>query len=234
MTTPASGGTTSETQIQVTWAALASPANGGSAILSYHLQWDKNTNGTTWYDLIGASPDSTVLTYTKTTGVSSGLNYKFKVRARNVHGWGAYSDAFSIGATGLPHPMVVATTTIDAATGGVKIAWTAPASGGLALDAYKIEIADSQATPVWTVDATNCNGGAAPHFANKYCIVPVSVLTAAPYNLAFDALVKVRVSARNSKGYGTVSPTNTVGAKIRRIPSAMAIPTVTSSSDAAI
>jgi hypothetical protein len=204
-------------------------------VLSYHLQWDNHTNGTTWSDLVGASPDSTALTYTKSAGVAAATTYQFRVRARNVHGWGAYSDAVSIGATGVPHQMAAVVTSIDAATGGVKIAWTAAGTGGLAVDAYLIEIQNG-ASSTWTVDATNCNGGTAPIPANRYCIVPVSVLTASPYSYAFDALVTARVSAHNAKGHGPVSPTNTAttGAKVRRVPSAPAVPTVTASSDAAI
>jgi len=36
--------------------------------------------------------------------------------------------------------MSAVTTTIDSATGGVKISWTAPGTGGLAIDKYFIEI----------------------------------------------------------------------------------------------
>jgi len=50
------------------------------------------------------------------------------------------------------------------------------------------------------------------------------------YNLAFDSLVEVRVSATNLIGQGTWSFTNTVGAKVRIVPSQMAPPTLGSDS----
>ena len=56
-----------------------------------------------------------------------------------------------------------------------------------------------------------------------YCVIPMSTLTAAgatdPYAYTFDQLVVVRATAHNSYGYSTTpSPSNTVGAKIRKVP----------------
>ncbi len=52
MSQPERGALTSQTQISVTWTALTSNADiGNSAILSYNLEWDANTNQGTWYHL---------------------------------------------------------------------------------------------------------------------------------------------------------------------------------------
>ena len=40
------------TQIDVEWNALSSPANGGTAITSYFLEWDSGT-GTTFTEVVG-------------------------------------------------------------------------------------------------------------------------------------------------------------------------------------
>jgi hypothetical protein len=45
--------------------------------------------------------------------------------------------------------MNVVTTSIDPATGGVVISWTAPNNNSETIDAYNIEILDSTGT-VWT------------------------------------------------------------------------------------
>ena len=98
-------------------------------------------------------------------------------------------------------------TSIDAATGGVKIVWTEP-SGGDGSDtitSYKIEIKDSSSN--WIQETTNC-GATLPALE---CIVPMSDLTTT-FGLSFQDLVEVRASAGNSYGYGTASPVNTVGA----------------------
>ena len=51
MAAPSLGTTFSLTSLEVTWAALTGADTGGSAIDSYHLQYDAGTS--TWTDLIG-------------------------------------------------------------------------------------------------------------------------------------------------------------------------------------
>ena len=95
MNTPTRGTSTSISQIQVDWVALTLDADkGGSTILSYHLQWDQGTS--TYVDLIGFSTESTATTYTVTSGITGGQSYKFKVRAKNLYGWGDYSAEATI------------------------------------------------------------------------------------------------------------------------------------------
>ena len=120
--------------------------------------------------------------------------------------------------------MATVTTSVDSGTGGAKIVWVAPSANGATIDAYKIEILNSADT-TWTEDLTNCDGSGATIMTNLYCIVPMATLIAAPYSQALDELVEVRISAQNSEGWSTVSTTNTVGALIRTVPTAMATPT---------
>ena len=83
--------------------------------------------------------------------------------------------------------MPTATTSIDGATGGVTIVWTAPASnGGVAISAYKIEIQSNAGA--WNTD-TSCDGTTL--VAAKTCTVPMSNLVAVgnalyPHSLPFD------------------------------------------------
>jgi hypothetical protein len=65
--------------------------------LSYNLYWD-NASGTTVYELV----DSLVTSFT-VTGLTGGLNYSFKVRARNVYGYGQqFSTELLVQASDLP------------------------------------------------------------------------------------------------------------------------------------
>lgn len=129
MTAPLRDSTlTSTSQITVTWSALSLANSGYAAVLSYHLQWDAGTSGSSWVDLVGSSVASTALTFTVTTNVIAGRTYNFRVRARNVWGWGAYSNSIAVKAATRPGDMQAVTTSIDTATGGVKIQWVAPAS----------------------------------------------------------------------------------------------------------
>jgi len=73
MSAPTRGADTLSNRIHVEWAALStSPANGGSSVLSYNLQWDSGTNGATWTNLIGLAPPSLLTSLYVTTGVTSG------------------------------------------------------------------------------------------------------------------------------------------------------------------
>ena len=73
-------------------------------------------------------------------GITQGTSYDFKVKARNKWGWGDFSSTVTIAATGVPDQMSEATTTIDIATGGVKITWTQPDNNGATISSYLIEI----------------------------------------------------------------------------------------------
>ncbi len=78
---------------------MTSPNNGGSSITSYHVEWDAGSSGAIWITVVGFSPSYTSLTVTVTggaTGLIVGTEYRFRVRARNLHGWGAYSQETTI------------------------------------------------------------------------------------------------------------------------------------------
>jgi len=226
MSAPTQGSATSDSQIQVDWVALSSsPSNGGSTILSYHVQWDQGTS--TWVDLVGAGSDYTGTSFTVASGVSVGNTYQFKVRAKNKWGWGTFSTVTAIVAQGAPDQVTGVTTSIDAATGGVKIVWSEPNGNGDALIAYVVEIRDSGSG--WRTETTDCNGADPSILSNKNCIIPMNTLTGAPFSLTLDTLVEVRIAAVNSIGTGSYSTINTSGALIRTVPAAMAAPTAGSS-----
>jgi hypothetical protein len=93
-------------------------------VTSYNLQWDKGTNGVTWYNVIGFSPSSLDLRTIITSEIVGGVSYMLQVRAMNVHGWADdFSDSVEIKAAQIPDKMTVVTTSIDAATGGIRIDW---------------------------------------------------------------------------------------------------------------
>jgi len=59
---PVRGSATGPTQLDVNWSSLTTPADGGSAVLSYHLQYDNGTAAVTWTDVVGLAPDSLAIT----------------------------------------------------------------------------------------------------------------------------------------------------------------------------
>jgi hypothetical protein len=112
--------------------------------------------------------------------------------------------------------MATVSTAIESVAGGVEITWLAPHDGSDTITAYLIEVLDTSGS--WEAESTYCDGTDSSVISALTCTVPMSILRASPYSLAFDALVAVRVSAQNSYGWGTVSDANTVGAQVRREP----------------
>jgi len=217
---------TGPTQIDVYWSPIVSPQNGGSAVLSYHLQFDNGTASTNWTDVVGIAVDSLATTVIVSTDIVSGQVYGFRVRARNIFGWGPYSPVTQIQAAREPGKPIAPVTSIDSVKGGMAITWTAPDARGSAITSYKIEISNSLGT-LWYED-DDCDG-TKPAILNTVplrCVIPMETLLGAPYNYAFNELVKVRVSAANFYLFGELSPeSESTGARIRVIPIKMAPPT---------
>lgn len=85
---PPSEVSSTENTIVVQWQSLSGLEAGDSDILSYNLYWD-DASGALDIELI----DAIANTFT-VTGLVGGNNYSFKVRARNIYGYGAFSDVF--------------------------------------------------------------------------------------------------------------------------------------------
>jgi hypothetical protein len=73
---------------------------GTLSTLSYNLEM-YNTATTSWSELVGDTTAFTGLTYTK-TGLTVGTDYRFRLRAENVHGFGPYTDEVTIRADEVP------------------------------------------------------------------------------------------------------------------------------------
>ena len=123
--------------------------------------------------------------------------------------------------------MSVPITSINPLAGGLLISWIAPYDDSQAITSYFIEVSNFDSS-AWIQDLVNCPG---TNPALLLCTIPMSVLAAAPYNYAYDSLVKVRISAMNFFGTSPVSVVNSTGAKTRRVPDKMAVIAVTSKTE---
>lgn len=70
----------------------------------------------------------------------------------------------------------------------------------------------------YTEETNYCDASTATIIADKYCLVPMTVLRASPYSLSYGTLVVAEVQAYNAKGWGALSIANTVGATIQTEP----------------
>lgn len=123
----------------------------------------------------------------------------------------------TVKAATIPSQMTAVVTTIDAATGGVRVAWTAPADNAEPITAYRIEFSYSGG---WAEDTAACNGTDSTIAANLYCIVPMATLRASPFSLTYDQQIQVRAQAKNAFGWSATS-TPTATLTIRTEPAKM-------------
>ena len=181
--------------------SFSAPDNGGSAILYYTIYNDVNAD-TTNVDFPATS--ATV------TGLTNGTSYHFTVKAKNAVGYGSASNQSEaiIPAT---HPD--APTNLNAVRGSgsgqVDLTWTAPATGGSAIDNYVVEYEPTSAPDTWRQFG---------HVASDATSIPVTDLT---NGLQYE----FRVSAHNVAGTG--GPSSTANATPATVPSAPIINTAT-------
>lgn len=89
---------TSDDTIKVTYSN-PEPNNGGSAIISYELVMDDGMSGA-FTTINGLESNSLLTTFTVTESIIKGRRHRFRYRAKNVVGWGPYSDdSFILAAT---------------------------------------------------------------------------------------------------------------------------------------
>ncbi|NQW59786.1 fibronectin type III domain-containing protein, partial [bacterium] len=124
------------TGIDVSWTAPA--INGGSAITDYVVEYaTTNTDYVVFADGVGTG------TSVKVTGLTQGVEYIFRVAAKNIAGQGAYSDsgddAKAVARTKPGKPTASVTSTRD---GAVNVEWKFEASqtdGGAEIERFIVE-----------------------------------------------------------------------------------------------
>jgi len=158
-----------DTSASVSWTTPAS--DGGATINSYRLEY--STDGTTWTNVSAG-------TQTQLTpgGLQNGVEYRFRVRAHNVAGWGPASVEVRT-TPGLPLPPTDLTG--ESTATGAHFTWTASPTVSPALQAYEIEYTKDGV--VWTVDYNSPN------------------ITSYPMFGTIGATYQFRVRAQNSVGY---------------------------------
>jgi len=221
MNAPTRGADTSTVKIHVEWNTITTPQNGDAEVTSYSLEWDAGTGGAAWAALVGKHSNSLATTFTVTDGIQRSKVYQFRVVARNIWGWGAYSAVTSIKAAKIPFTMLAPTTSVDALTGGLQIDWVEPDTSGEPITEYLIEI-QKNGEDTWIEYAATC-GGADPSIFT--CVVPMADLESATYGYAQGDPIYVRARSYNFYGESEISPTSIEGTQLRTTPQPMLAPT---------
>ena len=117
--------------------------DGGSPVLDYTIMWTGPNSGT--MSTAGADdPDATSYLLEKDLPIGE---YKFKVRARNAIGYGAYSDEITVNVANPPGIPTDLRAAIDQVTNRVTLDWKAPLDdGGDPILGYVIYITEPDAT----------------------------------------------------------------------------------------
>ena len=104
---------------------LTGDLTGGSNILYYALEWDSGSIGVLWTDYTTLTVDNH---FSNVQGLSSGLPYRFRYKAQNIHGWGSSSDEVEV--TTMTYPSTSNVPVTEVVDDQVKISWSDPYSGG--------------------------------------------------------------------------------------------------------
>lgn len=161
-----------ENSITLTWEELLfNSENGASPITSYSLEWDQGTD--TFVSLIGDPANSLAVTY-QVSSLMIGSPYKFRVRARNTHGWGPYSNTITMVPAGVPDIPSPVSTAIDNVY--VRFSWDEPATNGAEIIAYRLWILSADGFTL--AESPSCDGLNDPLVVqNRECLVPMAELT---------------------------------------------------------
>jgi hypothetical protein len=90
--------------------------------------------------LTGYYSDFTTTTYLVTSGISPGSVFRFRVRGKNMWGWGSYSAILDVTPSAAPAAPAAVATSVELGAGDVVFDWTAPDDNSAAITAYRIEI----------------------------------------------------------------------------------------------
>lgn len=209
----------STSSITITWSAITTaPANGNSAITGYQLYWNTGVANSEPTTLLA---DTLLTTFTITgESITEGATYKFVIRAKNIYGSASSlsTPVLSVSAVSLPGKAPTASVAVDATN--VVITWSdSTQSNGAAIDAY--EVSFRTLAGIFVVDTSICNPvSGSTQFTTRTCTVPMSTLRTLT-SLPVNSLIRVRVRAHNSEGYGIYSDVNTSGALIETLPLAL-------------
>lgn len=220
MAAPTEDPSCTDVTLTMNWIALSGADAGNSPVIAYSLAWDEgDANLVDFKELTDALATSFTV-----NGVTGGLQYRFKVRARNIYGYGPYSDATFVIPDDAPGKTAIPTVQLNAATPTeVEISWPAPNDHSSTITAY--EILFMQANGDFAAELTRCDGTNTTVVSNRKCSVPMSTLrtlTARPR----DSLIRVKVRAFNAKGSGLFSEVNTFGATIETEPTNLSVVTI--------
>ena len=150
-------------------------------------------------EVVGQTTLYTLNSLLITSNIGSGRNYRFKYRAKNIHGWGGYSPVSYILAATVPSsPVGEPETKVLEFETTVTITWQKPSNVGgenVEIIHYKVEILLKNGA-----FETVCDGYDATLISTRTCKVPMETFLTSPFNFSQGDTIKARITASNSLG----------------------------------
>jgi len=119
--------------ISVTINEYVSPS---TPILSYEFSIDDGLGGSFTTFAGGSTFTYLSLTAETSTGIQEGYIYRVRCRARNINGWGDYSDTLLV--TAAATPGIIDPVTTSYSEDKVVFTWNRPTKGALEISAYYV------------------------------------------------------------------------------------------------
>ena len=166
-----------------------------------------------------------ILLYTQNSaiiksGLISGFSYTFRYRARNVFGWGEYSQLGSAIMSGVPTAVTNVVVSQNSTSTKISIAWSAPSSNGgtgILITQYNVAIQGSDGNLY--SDTTQCSPTSSTTLTTLTWNFEMLSLISAPFNLTQGTTIVAKVSAQNYVGVGSYSSASSGSVLVQNVPS---------------
>ena len=129
----------------------------------------------------------TFLTTVTASGLTFGTTYKLVVQSGNAFGLSAYSAQLDLLCA--TYPLAPISPTTVNLNSNVIVSWTAPSTKGIPITSYSVYFRKSDLT--FGLLTSSCDGSNSAIMTARSCTVPLSSLTAAPFNLVLGNSVTV-------------------------------------------
>lgn len=178
--------------------SYSAPANNGAGIVEYQIRYANNSALTGAVTVANGTNLSR-----RISNLTMGQTWYFQVRARNSQGWSGWSGSATYAIPNVPSAPATPVRTLEPPT-SVRVEYLAPATGGAAIVEYRVQ---------WSLNS-NFSGTQNISSAGNSLSKTITGLTR-------GTVVYIRVSARNSQGWGNWS--NRTSISIPNYPSAVTI-----------
>lgn len=170
------------------WQAPAD--DRGTVVLDYQVWYDQAVE-----DWVLLAESLTDLNYVATNLITS-YTYYFKVRARNAHDFGDFSE--ELGILVAEEPVTPGAPVTSLVGANIVVTWSEPENSGQPILGYRVYLKKADGT--FNIDFTYCDGEAPATMSERRCEIPAVSFVSELYGLTWGDSVYAKVVAHNVYG----------------------------------